>query len=396
MSESPRRNRVITIIVVLLLLLLALLLVRCQRKKPVVAAPVAATAPAVVPSQPSAPPAPGQAQPDEVLTPATLDVPAQVNAGKPFPVKWTGPNNAKDYITVVRKDVAANVYANYEDTKKGNPLSLLAPIETGEWEVRYVTDRSKTVLARAPLLVVGNEITLSAPAEVVAGASVQVSWTGPNNPGDYVTLVPKGLPDGQYGNYAYTTKGSPLTITAPIDAGDSEARYVTGQGAKVAGRFPVRVVAAVIELDAPATASAGSKVTVKWTGPNNPGDYITIVPQSLPGFGQYAGYANTDNGPSLTIVAPKAGLAKKFATCPARAPRSSSAAESSSRPSLFQNVILSRAEGPKEDGHMSRAWVLRTAQDDGKRIGHLDSEYPRGWPIREHSCNPWLTPSARE
>ena len=307
MSESPRRNRVIAIIIAVLLLLL--LLVRCQKKTPVMPEPVTATAPAVIPSAVSAPPAPGKPQPDEVLTPATLEVPAQVNAGTSFSVKWTGPNNAKDYITVVRRDAPASVYANYEDTSKGNPLLLLAPIEAGEWEVRYVTTRSKTVLGRAPLRVVANAVTFAAPAEVVAGTTVQVGWTGPNNAGDYLTLVPQNLPDGQYGNYTYTTKGSPLTLTAPIAAGDSELRYMTAQGAKVLGRFPVRVVAAAIEIDAPATASAGSKVTVKWTGPNNPGDYITIVPQSLPD-GQYAAYANTDNGPSLTIAAPKTGLAE--------------------------------------------------------------------------------------
>lgn len=311
MSESSRRNRVVIIVIVLLLLLIALLLARCQgRKQSVAPEPAASTAPATIPSQQSAPPAPSEPEPDEVLTPATLEFPAQVNAGKPFPVKWTGPNNAKDYITVVRKDVAAGVYANYEDTKKGNPLSLLAPIETGEWEVRYVAARSKTVLGRAPLMVVDNEISLSAPPEVVAGTPVQVAWTGPNNPGDYVTIVPKDLPDGQYGNYAYTTKGSPMAITAPIAPGPSEMRYMTGQGAKVAGRAPILVIAANIDFDAPATASAGSKVTVKWTGPNNIGDYITIVPQSLPD-GQYAGYANTDNGPALSIAVPKtAGLAE--------------------------------------------------------------------------------------
>jgi len=308
MSESPRRNRTIAIIVAVLLLLLVLLLVRCPNKKPVAPEPVVATAPAVIPSAQSAPPAPGKLQPDEVLTPATLEVPAQVSAGKSFAVKWTGPNNAKDYITIVRKDVAAHVYANYQETSKGNPLQLLAPIETGEWEVRYVTDRSKTVLGRAPLLVVSNEVTLSAPAEVVAGTVVTASWTGPNNAGDYLTLVPKDLPDGQYGNYTYTTKGSPLTLTAPIAEGDAELRYMTGQGDKVLQRIPLRVVAAKIELDAPATASAGSKVSVTWSGPSNTGDYITLVPQSLPD-GQYASYANTDAGSPLTLVALKsAGL----------------------------------------------------------------------------------------
>jgi Ca-activated chloride channel family protein len=79
---------------------------------------------------------------------------------------------------------------------------------------------------------------------------------------------------------------------------------MTGQGAKVLGRIPVRVIAAEVELDAPATAAAGSKVEIKWRGPANAGDYITIVPQSLPD-GQYADYANADHGSPVTVAAPK-------------------------------------------------------------------------------------------
>jgi Ca-activated chloride channel family protein len=309
MSESPRRNLIIVIVVVVLLLLLALLLTRCQKKQPAAPAPATTTAVGATPASEPSQPTTATTPPVEVLTPATLEFSAQVNAGKPFTVKWTGPNNPRDYITVVRTDAAASVYENYNDTSRGNPLELLAPIVPGEWEVRYVAAQSKTVLARAPLAVVANEVTMTLPAEVVAGTPVQVVWTGPNNAGDYLTIVPTTLPDGRYGNYADSKNGSPLTITAPIDAGDCEVRYMTGQGAKVLGRVPVRVVAAVIELDAPATASAGSKVTVKWTGPNNQGDYLTIVPQSLPD-GQYAGYSNTNNGATLSITAPKAGLAE--------------------------------------------------------------------------------------
>jgi hypothetical protein len=308
--SQPNRRRTIAIIIVVILLLLALLMVKCQRPKKAAPGPVASTtAPATPSAQPSAP-APGGKQPDEVLTPATLQFPARVSAGKPFPVQWTGPNNPRDYITVIRKESADAVYGNYRDTREGNPVELLAPIEPGEWEVRYVTSGSHTVLARVPLVVAANEVTLQAPAEVVAGTVVPVSWTGPNNAGDYLTLVPKDLPDGQYGNYTNTSKGSPLTITAPITPGDVEVRYMTGQGAKVLQRFPLRVVAAEISLSAAAAAAAGSKVTVTWTGPNNTGDYITLVPQSLPD-GQYASYANTSAGPTVSVVALKsAGLAE--------------------------------------------------------------------------------------
>ncbi len=305
MSPSSKRHTVIAVLVLLVVLLL-LLLTQCKPAKSVAVTP---SAPAATPAAAPSTPAPGGQRPAEVLTTATLALPVSVPAGKPFAVKWTGPDNEKDYITVVRRDAAASIYTNYRDTSTGNPVDLLAPIEPGEWEVRYVTGHSKTVLAHAPLVVTANEVTLTAPAEVVAGSVVTAFWTGPNNAGDYLTLVPKTLPDGRYGNYTDTTKGSPLTVTAPIAAGDAELRYMTGQGAKVLHRIPVRVVAAAISLEAPAAAAAGSKVEVIWAGPNNAGDYLTIVPLSLPD-GQYAAYANTTGGAKLSIAAPKAGLAE--------------------------------------------------------------------------------------
>ena len=70
---------------------------------------------------------------------------------------------------------------------------------------------------------------------------MSITWTGPNNPGDYITIVPKGLPDGQYRDYATTSNGSPLTVKAPKDAGDAEIRYMTGQGGKVLARIAIEV-----------------------------------------------------------------------------------------------------------------------------------------------------------
>src|SRR5690242_19655927 len=102
MSETPRR-RPLAIIIAVILLLLALLLVRCQCKKPAVPEPTTPATAAATPSAQPAPPAPGGKLPDEILTPATLQFPPQVSAGKPFSVQWTGPNNSKDYITVIRK-----------------------------------------------------------------------------------------------------------------------------------------------------------------------------------------------------------------------------------------------------------------------------------------------------
>ena len=66
---------------------------------------------------------------------ATLDAPGQVAAGAKFNVKWTGPNNERDYVAIGN---ASRLYITYEYTKAGSPLSLTAPDEPGQYELRYL------------------------------------------------------------------------------------------------------------------------------------------------------------------------------------------------------------------------------------------------------------------
>ena len=70
---------------------------------------------------------------------------------------------------------------------------------------------------------------------------MSITWTGPNNSGDYITVVAKGTPDGQYGAYTVTSEGSPLKVKAPKEAGDGEIRYMSGQGGKVLARVGIRI-----------------------------------------------------------------------------------------------------------------------------------------------------------
>jgi len=104
-----------------------------------------------------------------------------------------------------------------------------------------MTGQGGKVLARRPFTVVAAEISLSAPAEVPAGSTLAVTWTGPANPGDFITVVPRANPDNQYGNYVLTTKGSPLNVVAPKEAGDAEIRYMSGQGNMVLMRRAIRI-----------------------------------------------------------------------------------------------------------------------------------------------------------
>jgi len=303
MEKSSRRNRIITIIVVIIILLL--LLIKCQKVKPVASQPPAPTPTAAQAPAAASPgtPAPGAKEPDEVLTPATLQAPLQVGAGAKFSVTWTGPNNRDDYVTIVRKEAVEAGSADYKQTKVGSTLQLTAHVEPGEYEVRYVTGRSHKVLGRAPVTITPAVATLEAAAEVVLGATISVTWTGPDNRGDYITLVPKEASDGHIGNYTMTDKGSPLSVIVPVVTGDAELRYQTGQGDKVLARRLVRILMPDVTLSAPAEVVAGSTVGVTWTGPNNPGDFVTLVATGTPD-GDFGNYGYTRSGSPVPVIMP--------------------------------------------------------------------------------------------
>ncbi|MBE2213036.1 MAG: VWA domain-containing protein [Opitutaceae bacterium] len=235
----------------------------------------------------------------------TLEAADQAEAGGPVRITWTGPDYKGDYITIVPKDLPDGRYAQYADTSRGSPLEMNAPIDTGECEIRYMAGQGARVLARRSIRVVAATISLEAPEAVVAGATVEITWKGPGNRGDYVTIVPEAYRDNQYGKYLDVSAGSPMRILAPMEVGACEIRYVSGQGARVLARRDLRTTAPVITLQGPASAPAGSAVMIEWTGPNNPGDFITIVPKGT-ADGAYKRYTFTTGGSPLRVQAPDA------------------------------------------------------------------------------------------
>jgi len=304
--EHERRRRSAWIALLLLLLLLGLFgLRRCTERAP--APPDDRTGNAASTAGTPSGEAPRAAELQaEVLGPATLAAPAEVRADATFLVKWTGPDNPKDYVTIVSKDATDAQYGSYRETKEGHEVELVAPVEPGPCEVRYVAGGSRTVLARTPVVVTAAEATLEAPAEIVLGKPVTITWSGPNDPGDFVTIVMQGTPDAANGNYAETKQGSPLDVTVPTTPGDAEVRYVTGQGHRVLARRPLRILPAEVSLSAPDEAVGGTTISVDWTGPDNKGDYVTIV---LPGArdADYGNYRETREGSPMRLLMPVEG-----------------------------------------------------------------------------------------
>jgi len=238
-----------------------------------------------------------------------LKAPADAIAGAPVTIGWTGPDYERDFITIVPKGTEDGVYEKWNYTRKGNPLEVIATHTPGPAEIRYMNEQGNAVLARQPINIIQGSISMKAATEAVAATSVTIEWTGPDNKGDFITIVPKSESDGTYQKWSYTSKGSPLEVIATRTTGEAEIRYMNEDGDKVLARTPITITEPVITLKAEPQGIAGEKIAIEWTGPNAPGDYITIVPESAED-GKYEDYAYTSAGSPAAVNACTAGPAE--------------------------------------------------------------------------------------
>ncbi|WP_129642493.1 vWA domain-containing protein [Peristeroidobacter agariperforans] len=195
---------------------------------------------------------------------ASFEAPPQVAAGSEVRVKWTGPNNERDYIGIGN---AEHPYIVYEYTRYGNPTTLRAPDASGDYELRYFLGNGDKVIATRKLTIGAVTASLQGPTEVVAGSTFAVTWKGPNNPSDYITIVPKGAGAGASGNYQYPSRGNPAELRAPLQAGEYELWYATGQSHTTLAKANIRITPAKQEpgklvVTAPAAVASGGGIEI--------------------------------------------------------------------------------------------------------------------------------------
>ncbi len=207
-------------------------------------------------------------------------------AGSTVTVKWSGPNERGDYITVVRKGGRPADYLDYKTTTDGrapvNPVLLVMPAEPGAYEIRYVRNNPREVLAAVPLEVTAIAASLEGPASVTPEARFEIAWVGPNNRGDFVTIVAAGAATRAYGSYVDARSGTPdkktgrtlATLRAPAQPGRYELRYVQ-QGTHIIGTRAIDVGAS--SAGAASGAAAGASSPAAGAGPASAGAAGTLA-----------------------------------------------------------------------------------------------------------------------
>lgn len=250
------------------------------------------------------PPATPLPKPEPVLPDATLEAAEAAEAGTVIDISWTGPDSRDDFITITPAGARDDETGEYERVSRGNPLKLQAPDALGPHEIRYVLAEGNVVLARQPIELIPLQVTISGPSSVGAGGTIQVQWAGPNSPGDYITVVPASAPDSAYADYARTASGNPVTFSVPDAVGNHEIRYILDSSKRVLAAQPITLTPVTATLELVGEATPAGTATVNWTGPDNKGDYVTVVPKGAPAH-HYLDYARTSHGSPLKINLPK-------------------------------------------------------------------------------------------
>ena len=117
----------------------------------------------------------------------TLDAPEQASVGSSVSINWEGPDIQGDVVAIAK--VGEKKTINRTLTARGNPLSVLMPTETGEYELRYILRQGRTVLATRPITVNKADVTLDAPDIASVGEPVSINWVGPGVQGDMLSLI---------------------------------------------------------------------------------------------------------------------------------------------------------------------------------------------------------------
>lgn len=196
--------------------------------------------------------------------PAGLDAPDQVEPGDHIEVTWQGPGNAYDAVELVAADGDGRAAARATILSGRNPVALRLPETPGDYELRYVTAQSKTVLATRPITLTNVTATLDAPPRATAATTLMVGWSGPGNDYDRIVLYPADAAANPEpaGSATILNGRQPLPLRLPDAAGNYELRYVTAQDQRVLAERTLAIepagrLAVVFELSDTATAATG-------------------------------------------------------------------------------------------------------------------------------------------
>ena len=242
-------------------------------------------------------------------TEVSLDAPAEVAMGATFTVTWQGPGANRDAIEIYDADAKGGRgdVVTFQRIVNGDidarTVRLLAPTETGEYELRYFNGDSRTVLATRPVTVTAIEVSLDAPDSAKMGHQITVGWQGPGANRDAIELFDPDAEGGR-GDVLFSTRilngdmdARTVRLMMPATPGSYTLRYYSGAGREALATRPITIEAVPVSVEAPAAVTGGETFEARWEGPGAFRDAIEIFdPQAQGGRGKVLASTRISNG----------------------------------------------------------------------------------------------------
>ncbi len=197
-----------------------------------------------------------------------MTAPASIKAGAGLEVKYTAPD-IKDarWIGFARPGDRddAFMFGASSYVIRNRPLMLTAPSQAGDYELRFVHQKEKKILASMPITVTpADPASLDAPQMVVGGQTFDVSVTGPDGENNFVAVV--NATDNAQARHVWLVENlrkNPVKVRAPSKAGTYELRYVLAGGEKIVAASQTITVSEPTPVVVPALeAKAGEPFAV--------------------------------------------------------------------------------------------------------------------------------------
>ena len=211
-----------------------------------------------------------------------------MTAGKKMTVVWTGPGARYDEIQLwdprALNGEGKRLFGQRlrSGDFENRTITLPAPAEGGTYELRYWNGDNRRVLATAAVEVGDVAVSLDAPEEIEAGATLRVKWEGPGARYDEVQLWDPNARGGD-GERLFNKRvrsedfdNRTVSMPAPASPGSYELRYWQGDNRVVMATRPIEVIAIAVTLDHPVEIDAGATLRVVWQGPGARYDEVQL------------------------------------------------------------------------------------------------------------------------
>ena len=210
------------------------------------------------------------------------------SVGQPIVIDWIGPGARNDTIRLWDPNANAGdgkqVFEKRlrNDDFENQRLTLPGPGKAGTYELRYWNLDNRMVLATKTIEVEETVVSLNAPEEIEAGATLTVGWEGPGARYDEVQLWDPNAKGGD-GKQLFHKRlrnadfdNKTVKMPAPAKPGAYELRYYHGDSRTVLATKQVEVIEVAVSLDAPETQEAARTIKVTWEGPGARYDEVQI------------------------------------------------------------------------------------------------------------------------